>query len=364
MKLRNPALLSQPVLRAVCILVLLVAGLATTLSYTSRHVQAATAAAVSIQGTYFFLNGQITYPGKAVQGELLNSRMIQGLFDDENAATAGHWAYPDTHVWDPQRNTNELIAALPSYAHYGLHMITVGLQGGCPSCSSINGKNITSAFRADGSLKPAWLTRLDQLIRAANSNGIVVDLSLFYHAQDMRVNQASIPTAINNIVDWLVMKGYTNVLLEIANEVDQPGFWPNLQPAGEPALIAQAQQRAQGHLKVSVSFTGKVPPAAVIKQEDFITVHGNGLTPAKVKALINAIRATPAYQAQPKPIVFNEDSTKLANMNAAVLAGASWGYYDQGLNNYHDGFQAPPTNWSIDTATKQAFFAQVSALTK
>ena len=364
MKSRTTALLSQPLIRLVCIFGLLVAILSTALSHPLPRAQAATAAAVSIQGTNFLLNGQITYPGKVVQGELLNSRMIQGLFDDENPATVGQWAYPDTHVWDPMRNTNELIAALPSYAHNGIHMITVGLQGGCPSCSSVNGKNITTAFRADGSLKPAWLTRLDLLIRAANSNGIVVDLSLFYHAQDKRVNQAAIPTAINNIVDWLVMKGYANVLLEIANEVDQPGFWPNLQPAGEPALIAQAQQRAQGHLKVSVSFTGMVPPNAVVKQEDFVTVHGNGMTPAKITALINAIRAMPAYQAQPKPIVFNEDSTNLAHMNAAVQAGASWGYYDQGLNNYHDGFQAPPVNWSIDTTLKKAFFARVSALTK
>jgi hypothetical protein len=364
MTLRNTALHAQPLLRVVCLLGLLVVGLAATLSNPIQQVKAATSAAVSIQGTNFLLNGHITYPGKSVQGELLNARMIQGVFDDENPATVGHWAYPDTHKWDPLRNTNELIAALPSYAHYGLHMITVGLQGGCPSCSGVNGQNISTAFRADGSLKPAWLTRLDLLIQAASANGIVVDLSLFYHAQDMRVNQAAIPTAINNIVDWVVAKGYTNVLLEIANEVDQPGFWPSLQPAGEPALIAQAQRRAQGHLKVSVSFTGEVPPAAVIKQEDFITVHGNGLSPAKVKALINAIRATPAYQAQPKPIVFNEDSTSIANMNAAVLAGASWGYYDQGLNNYRDGFQAPPTNWSINTAAKQAFFARVSALTK
>ncbi len=364
MKMYNTALRPQPLIRVICLLALLIVGLAATLNYPSQKVHAATTAIVSIQGTNFLLNGAVTYPGKSVQGELLNTRMIQGIFDDENSATVGHWAYPDTHKWDPQRNTNELIAALPSYAHNGLHMITVGLQGGCPSCSSINGQNITTAFRADGSLKSAWLSRLDLLIKAASANGIVVDLSLFYHAQDKRVNQAAIPTAINNIVDWLVAKGYTNVLLEIANEVDQPGFWPNLQPAGEPALIAQAQQRAKGHLKVSVSFVSSTPPGAVVQQEDFITIHGNGRTPAGIKAYIASVRALSQYKAHPKPIVINEDSTSVTDMNAAVLDATSWGYYDQGSNNYRDGYQAPPVNWSINTTLKKAFFARVNALTK
>lgn len=365
MKLRDTAPLSQSLVRWACLLGLLVASLATVFSHTLLQVQAAQATTVvSIQGTHFLINGQITYPGKIVQGELLNSRMIQGLFDDENPQTVNRWAYPDTHVWDPQRNTNELIAALPSYARNGLRMITVGLQGGCPNCGRINGKNITTAFRADGSLKPAWLNRLDQLIRAASVNGIVVDLSLFYNKQNKRVNQAAIPTAINNIVDWLVNKGYTNVLLEIANECNLSGFFPSLQPAGEPQLIAQAQRRAKGHFKVSVSFVGKVPTGAVVAQEDFITVHGNGQSPSGVRALISAIRALPEYQAHPKPIIFNEDSTNLANMKTAVQDGASWGYYDQGSNNYHDGFQSPPTNWSINTSAKQAFFTMVAKLTR
>jgi hypothetical protein len=40
-----------------------------------------------------------------------------------------------------------------------------------------------------------------------------------------------------------------------------------------------------------------------------------------------------------------------------------WGYYDQGWNNYVDGFQSPPTNWSISTPVKGLFFEQVAKLT-
>ena len=37
---------------------------------------------------------------------LLNSRMVQGIFDDLNPETAGNWIYPDTKKWDADRNTS------------------------------------------------------------------------------------------------------------------------------------------------------------------------------------------------------------------------------------------------------------------
>ena len=57
--------------------------------------------AVSIADDAFYINGKITYPGRfynghKVEGLLLNSRMVQGVFDDRNPETVGMWAYPDT----------------------------------------------------------------------------------------------------------------------------------------------------------------------------------------------------------------------------------------------------------------------------
>jgi hypothetical protein len=57
-----------------------------------------------------------------------------------------------------------------------------------------------------------------------------------------------------------------------------------------------------------------------------------------------------------KPIVFNEDSPSTANFRAATNGHASWGYHDGGANNYIDGFQGTPTNWTINTVNKQNFF--------
>ena len=315
---------------------------------------------VAIEGTNFLIDGQLTAPGKRAQGQLLNTRMAQAIFDDENPDTINYWAYPDTHKWDPQRNTDEFVAMLPAYAQHGVRMVTVGLQGGCPSsspnppCPSGDHDWIVTGFNPDGSLKPAWMSRLRQVITAADRTGIVVMVQLFYHGQNQRVLDPG--TAVDNITDWLVAGGYTNVLVETANECNA-GFQTYLDCPNEANVIKQVQERSGGRLKAAVSYTGGGHPSDdVVAQEDFVLLHGNGIDGTQLQALIGDVNGSAAYKAHPKPIVVNEDSTSIDNMDASVSAGVSWGYLDTGLNNYSDGFQRPPVNWSINTDPKKAFF--------
>jgi CubicO group peptidase (beta-lactamase class C family) len=68
------------------------------------------------------------------------------------------------------------------------------------------------------------------------------------------------------------------------------------------------------------------------------------------------------------PIVFNEDDhfdfdKPANNMLAAMSEYASWGFFDPGGNNYHDGYQSPPVNWEINTPRKRAFFDLVARMT-
>jgi PKD repeat protein len=323
---------------------------------------------VGIAGTAFRINGILTNPGSQAEGLLLNSRMVQGVFDDENPATAGRWAYPDTGVWDPERNANEFAAALPLYAGRGLGALTVNLQGGNPSQQSASTTQpwIVTAFNPDGTLKPAWLDRLRRVIEAADDNGLVVILGLFYQAQDQRlVNEAAVRRAVDGVVDWLLAGAYANVLVEIANESNHGRTdHPILRPSRVSELIARVQSRSAGTLKASVAFTsGTIPPDSAVNRSDFVLLHGNNRDAAGIRTMIDRVRAKSVYKANPKPILFTEDSTTIANLNAAVAAGASWGFFDKGLNNYVDGFQSPPVNWAINTNTKQAFFARTAVLT-
>jgi hypothetical protein len=118
---------------------------------------------VAIRGEVFLINGVPTYKGrtwkgKKVEGLLLNSRMVQATFDDLNPKTRPLWKYPDTGKWDPDRNTREFIAALPTWRKHGLLAVTLNLQGGSPQGYSRDQPWQNSAFAADGSLRPAYTT--------------------------------------------------------------------------------------------------------------------------------------------------------------------------------------------------------------
>jgi len=72
---------------------------------------------IAIAGDAFWINGKPTYAGRSwrglrIEGLLLNSRMVQGIFDDLNPDTRTRWAYRDTGRWDPARNTEEFCAAM------------------------------------------------------------------------------------------------------------------------------------------------------------------------------------------------------------------------------------------------------------
>src|SRR5687768_6872528 len=69
---------------------------------------------IDIRGQSFLINGKLTYEGRTwkghkIEGLLLNSRMVQGIFEDQNLETRPKWNYPDGTAFDPERNTREFI---------------------------------------------------------------------------------------------------------------------------------------------------------------------------------------------------------------------------------------------------------------
>ena len=88
---------------------------------------------VAIVEDKFYIDGAPTYPGRSyrdwpIEGLLLNTRMIQATFDDANRETRARWAYPDTGVWDAERNVREFIDTLPVYREHGVLAVTVNFQ--------------------------------------------------------------------------------------------------------------------------------------------------------------------------------------------------------------------------------------------
>jgi len=120
---------------------------------------------VAIEGDRFLIDGEPTYKGRTfrgyrIDGLLLNSRMVQATFDDANPGTRSRWAYPDTGVWDPERNVREFLEALPVYREHGLLAVTVNFQGGCPERYNIEGQPwITVTGCPTPTASPRWSTR-------------------------------------------------------------------------------------------------------------------------------------------------------------------------------------------------------------
>jgi hypothetical protein len=230
---------------------------------------------------------------------------------------------------------------------------------------------LNSAFEADGSLRADYLTRLERVINRADELGMVVVLGYFYFGQDERLrDEAAVLRATDNATRWLFEHGWRNVLVEINNECDRNYDQAILRPARVHELIERVRRttREGRRFLVGTSYGGgAIPKENVVRAADFLLLHGNGVSdPKEIGEMIRRTRATPGYT--PKPILFNEDDhydfdQPQNNLTAAIGEYGSWGYYDQGTNNYLDGYQSPPVNWGINTARKKGFFELVGEVT-
>jgi hypothetical protein len=330
---------------------------------------------VSIAGDEFLINGRPTYAGRVwngnkIQGLLLNARMVQGIFDDRNANTAVRWVYPDTGQWDADRNTREFIAAMPEWHRHGLLAFTVNLQGGMPLSDAKSQPWHNSAFEADGSLQMDYLVRLERIIDRADELGMVVIVGYFYFGQDERLrDEAAVLRATDGATQWLADHGWRNVLVEINNECDINYDHAILKPARVHELIERVKDATRDGRRFLVGTSyggGTIPGENVVRTADFLLLHGNSTPePKRIAEMVRRTRAVPGYT--PKPILFNEDDhydfgKPENNFTAAIGEHASWGYYDQGANNYADGYQSPPVQWGINTERKRGFFQLVGEI--
>lgn len=340
---------------------------------------------VEISGEDFLINGEPTYKGRVWQGHrieglLYNTRMVCAAFDDINPDTRGRWAYPDTGVWDPDRNTDEFVRHLPDYRRHGVLAVTLCLQFGAPGRYVKQQPWHSSTFTADGSLRPQFLPRFRRALDALDALGMVAFLGYFYFQQDEKIlGEDAVRAAVDNATAWVLDQGCTNVIVDVANECDVDRYRHEIMgPNRVHELIDRVRSASRGgrRLLAGTSFTPRTAPTeAVVRASDLILLHGNGArTPWHLSMLIERARSVPGFR--PMPVVINEDDNfgfgePRNHLLEATCLHASWGYYDNGPgtlgsltpSNYHDGFQNPPINWAINTEKKRGFFEKVREIT-
>lgn len=356
---------------------------------------------LAIDSEDFRINGRLTYAGRhwkghRVEGQLMNIRAVNAIFDDLNPDTQDRWAYPDTGRWDAERNLSEFLAMLPVYRAHGVLALTINLQGGSPEGYCDIQPWINTAFTAYGELRPAYMDRLRRVLDRFDELGMVAIIGLYYFGQDERlVDEEALRNGVRNAIAWITDHGYTNVIIEINNECGigryeneislvrdkGPEVDPRvagsryehaiLRPERVHELIQLAKDcRPAGHqLPVGTSYRGgMIPSEEVVAVSDVVLLHGNGTpTPADIGKAVTRVKALARYR--PMPIVFNEDDNHgfdqpTNDLISAVEHHASWGLYDPGAGaggyhtrgNYIDGFQNVPINWTINTERKRAFF--------
>ena len=277
-----------------------------------------------IVGQRWHLNGQPTYPGTAAEGLLMNVRMANAIFEDANDKTR-------PKGFDAEKNTDQFISQIPDYVAHGVRGFTICLQGGFPGYEGA----VNSAFRPDGSLRESYLARAGRVIEACDRNGVAVIVGCYYQRQDQILeNDDAIRSGVTNVVRWIKDQGFSNVVLEIANEFPHGGFDHQLLKGakGEAELIALAKKTAPDLLVSTSGLGGGTLPDEVVRASDFLLIHYNSTS------LDNIPKRIAALKKYKKPIVCNEDD-KVGREGAraaelSVENGASWGFMHNRVNQY------------------------------
>lgn len=290
----------------------------------------------------------LTYEGgryrRRVRGSLALVRVSQALFDDE-------WLRE--RQFDPDANTDRLIEQLATYKQHGVGGIVVSLQGGDPGYSgTTNGVDrgpsadlgeksgsLVSAYNPDGSLKPAWVARLDRLIDAANREGLIVCLVLFQQDQDEALESPeAVVAAAGNVARHLIARNARNVILDVADAWDEPeGRWDHRRfiPRYIEFLIRSVREQFQ-HADFSLpigasSGSGMLYPMSLARLCDVVLLQGDGRSAA------DKLARSRQFKQYGRPVLMVSDSNGLQatrnelelerSIAEAYLHGASgWSY--------------------------------------
>ena len=289
-----------------------------------------------------------TYSGSPfrakARGRLMILRLPHALFED---------AWLTERDFDPDKNTDKVIAALDIYAEHGVRAIGVSLQVGDPGYGKeVNGisrgetahagkerGSLISAFKPDGSLKQSWLSRLDRLLTETDRRGMVVCLTYFGRAQDeVFESSRALVAAARNMTDWLIEKNFRNVVIDVAQGWDvEPESWDHgsFIPEYIAHLLEDVRERfhdAAFALPIGASSGGNMTyPASLAQLCDVVLVLGNGIPPATKRVRLHELRSNlrPVWMieddngSEPNQATLSRES---ASADALFVDGAGWGY--------------------------------------
>ncbi len=271
---------------------------------------------ISIRDGQWQLNGKPVFEDSDSEGLLVNVRMVHAVFEDRNPKTR-------PKGFDPDANTGRFIAKIPEYLKFGVIAFTIHLQGGDPGYSGA----ICSAFEADGSLRAEYMARVARVVEACDRTGAVVILGLFNrHRDQLLKNFAAVEKGVQDALGWIVDKGYTNIIVEIAEKYSGEGYdHPEFNDAVKMAALVKLAKKTAPKVLVSScrQGTGRID-ADVGNASDFLATHLTGLPSDSFMIRVTRVMTFG------KPIVCTADDKVgkdgAAAADAASRASCSWGF--------------------------------------
>ncbi len=179
-------------------------------------------------------------------------------------------------------------------------------------------------------------------------------------------DENAIRRGVEEACGWVLEQGYTNVVIEIANECDLPYYDHDILRGyriHDLIDLAKSVTHNSRRLLVSASFVAGVPNDLCIAASDFALLHGNHISiPEMMRRLVAATRNLPGYRSM--PVLINEDvfyDFELPDNNfmASLASYAGWGF----LDIEDPGFQRVPVNWNINTPLQRGFFDLLAKVT-
>jgi hypothetical protein len=171
------------------------------------------------------------------RGKMVTMRLTQAVYLNDASGTRTQ----DMVLADAQENTAYFIEQIPDYREHGVLCWSVGGEGG-NALNQASDPNISQGdFTPDGtngSRSPlsadgtTWKTGrkelLESVVEALNDEGMTMCFGPFYQQMFYwHDTQAHYRAAMSTYTDWLIEKGYRNVLIDLANEAgaDPAGGW-------------------------------------------------------------------------------------------------------------------------------------------
>lgn len=280
---------------------------------------------VAVVDGFWEINGKPTYEGSDTEGLLMGLRMVNATFNDRNQSTT-------PKGFDADKNTEAFLKRLPDYRALGINTILLNLQGGDPGYPG----SLNSAFNPDGSLRKEDLERVTSVIETCDKLGLVVILGYFSPAQDQVLkNEAAVKAGVSNASKWLKARGYTNVLVQVAEEHTSKKYKHGIiaSPEGCAALIKLARAESP---KLLISASG-APNGRVANE---VGDEANILLPRFNSTPLERFNLMVVKLAKRSKAIISVDDSKTgaaaaAGMKLCVESLCSWTYSNLKTNQHY-----------------------------